>query len=220
MSGSKSVLLAGAAAALLGAIAIGVLVTSDRRDAQPQQYTKRFGFGTTPSLVELSRFFAIPPDGRGLPAGRGTYADGQRVYAEQCASCHGDKLQGWAGGMTMPPEMAAMGDGRLVGGRGTLATPNPVFTVESYWPYATTLWDYIKRAMPPQAPGSLSDDEVYALVAYILGEANVSPETAVVDAQTLPAIVMPNRDGFVPDSRPERALLRQPDVVRNSADEP
>lgn len=171
-------------------------------------YPTRYGFGTTPSPAELSRFFAIPPDGRGLPPGRGTYAQGKEIYALQCAACHGEKLEGWSGGMAMPPEMAAMGDGRLVGGRGSLATPMPVFTVESYWPQATTLWDYIKRAMPQQAPGSLSDDEVYSLVAYILGNAGVVPKAAVMDAAGLPKVVMPNRDGFVADARPELELYR------------
>lgn len=219
MSGSK--LLVGALAAVsLAAVVVGLATADERSAAAASGYPTRYGFGTTPSQAELARFFAIPPDGRGLPPGRGTHADGQRVYAEQCAACHGDRLQGWAGGMTMPPEMAAMGDGRLVGGRGTLATPNPMFTVESYWPYATTLWDYIKRAMPQQAPGSLSNDEVYALVAYILGDANVIPKTAVVDAHTLPEIVMPNRNGFVPDPRPELDLLRQPGIASDPVRRP
>jgi S-disulfanyl-L-cysteine oxidoreductase SoxD len=209
MSGSR--LLVGAlGATALFAVVIGISPADERPAAGPSGYPLRYGFGTVPTQAELSRFFAIPPDGRGLRPGRGTYAGGQRVYAEQCAACHGDSLQGWSGGMAMPPEMAAMGDGRLVGGRGTLVTPNPMLTVESFWPYATTLWDYIKRAMPQQAPGSLADDEVYALVAYILGEANVISKTAIVDAQTLPEIIMPNRNGFVPDPRPELELLADP----------
>jgi cytochrome c len=101
--------------------------------------------------------------------------------------------------MPMPPEIAAMGDGRLIGGRGSLGTPTPVMTVESYWPFATTLWDYTKRTMPLNAPGSLKDDEVYGLVAFMLGEANIVPRTAVMDATRLPKVVMPNRGGFVPD---------------------
>ncbi len=176
--------------------------------AEERGYPARFGFGTTPTEQELAGFFAIAPDGRRLPPGRGTYTQGQAIYADQCAACHGDKLEGWARGMAMPPEMAAMGDGRLVGGRGTLATPMPVLTVESYWPYATTLWDYIKRAMPQATPGSLSDEDVYSLVAYILGEANILPKSAAVDADSLPAVTMPNRDGFVPDPRPELEIYR------------
>jgi cytochrome c len=169
----------------------------------------RYGFGAAPSSAELERYFAIPPDGKGLPPGRGSYAQGQAIYAQRCAACHGGKLEGWTKGMMMPSEMAAMGNGGLIGGRGSLRTPMPVFTVESYWPYAPTLWDYIKRTMPPHAPGSLSDDEVYALVAYILGEANITPKTAVMDAQSLSGVAMPNRDGFVPDPWPELELFRQ-----------
>jgi S-disulfanyl-L-cysteine oxidoreductase SoxD len=157
-------------------------------------------FGTTPSPQELARFFAIPPDGRGLPVGKGTYAAGQKVYAETCAACHGDKLQG------IPT--AGIGGDRLIGGRGTLASEAPVKTVESYWPYATTLFDYVKRAMPLTAPGSLSDEQVYSVVAFILGEANILPKNATLDAGSLPLVAMPNRDGFVPDPRPEIELYR------------
>jgi len=92
---------------------------------------------------------------------------------------------------------------RLIGGRGTLVSKNPVMTVESYWPYATTLFDYVRRAMPFQAPGSLSADEIYAVCAYILAEANVIDKTMVLDAPALPRVQMPNRDGFIPDPRPE-----------------
>ena len=92
---------------------------------------------------------------------------------------------------------------RLVGGRGTLASAIPVVTVESYWPYATTLFDYIRRAMPFSAPGSLSNDEVYAVTAYILAEGNIIDKATVIDAETLPKVQMPNRDGFIPDPRPE-----------------
>jgi len=84
-----------------------------------------------------------------------------------------------------------------------LASANPVVTVESYWPYATTLFDYIRRAMPFSAPGSLSNDEVYAVTAYILAEDKIIDKTTVIDAETLPKVQMPNRDGFIPDPRPE-----------------
>jgi S-disulfanyl-L-cysteine oxidoreductase SoxD len=165
-----------------------------------QAYPPQHDIGTTPSPQELARFFAIPPDGRGLPVGKGTYAAGQKVYAEICAACHGDKLQG------IPT--AGIGGDKLIGGRGTLASEAPVKTVESYWPYATTLFDYVKRAMPLTAPGSLSDEQVYSVVAYILGEASILPKDATVDASNLPHIAMPNRDGFVPDPRPEIELYR------------
>src|SRR5437016_9149444 len=96
----------------------------------------------------------MPPDGRGRPPGSGTAAKGAQVYAQSCTACHGDQLQG-------NPQKGIGGD-RLIGGRGTLATKTPIKTVESYWPFATTLFDYIKRAMPFSAPGSLSDDDVYS----------------------------------------------------------
>jgi len=153
-----------------------------------------FGFGTTPTETELGAFVSPLPDGRGMPQGSGSVLEGKSVYQQQCASCHGEKLQG------------GIGD-RLIGGRGTLVNDDPrkapIKTVESYWPYATTLFDYIKRAMPLTAPGSLTDDQVYALTAYILSEANIVPDDVIMNAETLPQVVMPNRDGFMPDHRPE-----------------
>jgi S-disulfanyl-L-cysteine oxidoreductase SoxD len=159
-----------------------------------------FGFGTPVTPQDLAQYFSIPPDGRGLPAGSGNAAAGAKIFAESCAACHGDKLQG--------NPQPGMGGDRLVGGRGSLATKMPVKTVESYWPYATTLFDYVKRAMPLIAPGSLKDDEVYAVVAYILSEAKIIKPTEVMDAKTLPKVVMPNHDGFIPDARPELSLYR------------
>ncbi len=156
---------------------------------------KTYGFGETPSADELARFFSPLPDGRGLPQGSGSVEQGQVVYQAQCASCHGENLQGGIGN-------------RLIGGRGTLVnddpTKAPVKTVESYWPYATTLFDYVKRAMPFDSPGSLSNDQVYAVSAYILSEAKIVPPDAVLDAASLAAVRMPNRDGFIPDPRPNK----------------
>jgi S-disulfanyl-L-cysteine oxidoreductase SoxD len=162
------------------------------------QSPTKFGFGA--EAAELARFFSIPPDGRGLPPGSGTAASGAKVFADSCAACHGEKLQG-------NPQVGIGGD-RLLGGRGTLATKAPIKTVESYWPYATTLFDYVKRAMPFNAPGSLKDDEVYSVVAYILSEAKIIKPDDTMNAQTLPKIEMPNRDGFIPDERPELSLYR------------
>jgi S-disulfanyl-L-cysteine oxidoreductase SoxD len=101
-----------------------------------------------------------------------------------------------------------IGGDKLIGARGSLATETPVKTIESYWPYATTVFDYVKRSMPFNAPGSLSDEQVYSVVAYILAEANVLPKDATLDAKTLPKVQMPNRDGFIPDPRPEVELYR------------
>lgn len=138
---------------------------------------------TTAELQALD--LSIGPDGAGLPPGRGTVAQGRTLYSEHCQSCHNER------GTGQPAD-------RLTGGIGTLATPAPVRTVASFWPYATTLFDYIRRAMPLQAPQSLRDDEVYALVAYLLSIDGIVPETAVLDAVSVAAIRMPNRDGFVP----------------------
>src|SRR5689334_6700181 len=154
-----------------------------------------YGFGVTPAQDELRRFVSPLPDGRGLPPGSGTVAQGKALYEQQCVACHGANLEG------------GIGD-KLIGGRGTLVndTPGkaPVKTVESYWPYATTLFDYVKRAMPLTAPDSLTSDQVYALCAYILSRANIVPDDAVMSADTLAKVAMPNRDGFVADPRPEK----------------
>ena len=132
----------------------------------------------------------VAPDGTGLPGGSGTAAAGKEVFTARCASCHGVKGEG--------------GDGpALVGGQGTLATAAPKRTVGSYWPYATTLWDYVNRAMPFNQPGTLTHDEVYAVSAYVLFLNDIVGEKQVVDAKSLPLIKMPNRDGFVSDPRPD-----------------
>jgi mono/diheme cytochrome c family protein len=127
---------------------------------------------------------SIPPDGSGLPPGSGNAAEGETVYNAKCAGCHGVE------GVKGPAD-------RLVGGTGSLASKKPIKTVGSYWPYATTLFDYIRRAMPFSAPQSLSNDEVYALSAYLLCLNNIIDPEARMDAKTLPQVKMPNRDGFV-----------------------
>src|SRR6516162_1427415 len=165
-----------------------------------QGYPTRFEFGTPATEQDISAVaIAIPADGVGLPAGSGDYVKGEAVYETRCAACHGTDLMGVAG----LPNMPAGTQLRLIGGRGTLPSKNPIMTVESYWPYATTLFDYIRRALPFAAPGSLSADETYAVSAYILTEAKIIDKWMVLDAKTLPLIEMPNRNGFIPDPRPE-----------------
>jgi S-disulfanyl-L-cysteine oxidoreductase SoxD len=127
---------------------------------------------------------SIDPSGAGLPAGSGTARTGAAIFAAKCAACHGE-----AGG--------GKPNDQLVGGQGTIATDKPVKTVGSYWPYATTLFDYIRRAMPLPQSKSLADEEVYALAAYILAQNKIIGEDDVMDARTLPQVKMPNRDGFV-----------------------
>jgi mono/diheme cytochrome c family protein len=180
--------------ALAAASALALLLGT----AQAQDRT-RFGFGAPVSDQELTKYFSYPADGTGLPSGSGTGEAGAKVYAETCAACHGEKLEG--------NSAKGIGGDKLIGGRGTLESKAPVKTVESYWPYATTLFDY-KRAMPFSSPGSLSDDQVYSVVAYVLSEAKIIKPTDVMDAKTLPQVEMPNRDGFEPDPRPELDLYR------------
>lgn len=129
---------------------------------------------------------SIAPDGSTLPPGGGDAAGGKAVYEERCLRCHGEDGEG-GDGLADP----------LVGGIGSLASAAPKKTVGSYWPYATTVFDYIRRAMPYDRPMSLSDSDVYAVTAYVLSLNGIIEDGAVMDAGTLPAVKMPNRDGFV-----------------------
>ena len=131
----------------------------------------------------------ILPSGAGLPPGSGTVAQGEAVFAAKCQACHGEK------GAGQPND-------RLVGGKGSLAPGQaPVKTVGSYWPYATTLFDYVRRAMPWSNPKSLTDDEVYAVSAYLLNLNGIIGANDVMNAQTLAKVNMPNKDGFIPFPR-------------------
>ena len=151
----------------------------------------RFGFGRPATPEEIKGWNVdARPDGAGLPPGSGTAVQGREVYNQRCVACHGEDLKGQVGGA-------------LVGGKGSLGTDKPLRTVGSYWPYATTLWDYVRRAMPFDAPRSLSDDEVYAVSAYVLFRNDIIGENDAMNEQTLPQVKMPNRDGFYPDPRPD-----------------
>ena len=157
-----------------------------------------YSFGTPATKAEIEAWDKdVRPDGQGLPPGSGNYKAGAQIYGEQCASCHGAKLEG-----VRDANLPQGGGPALVGGRGTLNTPHFKQTVESYWPYATTLYDYILRAMPYSAPGSLKPGEVYSLVAYILAEGHITKQSEVMDAKSLPKVAMPNKDGFYRDNRP------------------
>jgi len=146
-----------------------------------------YDFGRPATIEEMKLWdIDVRPDGKGLPEGSGTVAHGKSVYEENCEACHGPNGQGGI-------------KDRLAGGQGSLATENPIKTVGSYWPYATTLFDYIHRAMPYQAPGSLSVDDTYAVAAYILNLNGILSSDGTLDRNTLPAIKMPNREGFIPD---------------------
>lgn len=154
--------------------------------AWPQQ-AARYKLGRTPSADEVQAWdISVGIDGKELPPGSGTAKDGAPLYAKQCVACHG---------MTGEDTKGAP---RLFGGQGTLNTPKPVKTVGSFWPYATTVWDYIHRAMPITKPGSLSVDQSYALTAYILFRNGIIKEDETMDQKSLPKVQMTNRDGFSP----------------------
>lgn len=169
-------------------VALMLVAGFDARAADPIDSQKLPG--RRPSAQEIAvADITVFPDGAGLPIGRATAREGRGVYDERCAACHGSKGEG----TNDFPELA--------GGVGSLRGSKPLLTVGSYWPYATTLWDYTRRAMPYQQPGSLTPNEVYAVTAYVLYLNGIVAESTVVDQATLPAIRMPNRDGFVPDPR-------------------
>jgi len=166
---------------------LAVSLTAVSLSAQSPKY----GVGRVATPEEIRSVGAIiAPDGTGLPEGSGTVAAGREIFAANCVRCHGEKGVGDIG-----PQ--------LVGGQGTLATAKPVKTVGSYWPYATTLWDYINRAMPFDKPGTLKPAEVYAAAAYVLNLNGIIDASQVMDAKSLPKVKMPNRDGFVSDPRPD-----------------
>jgi S-disulfanyl-L-cysteine oxidoreductase SoxD len=145
--------------------------------------------GRTPTAQEVQAMdIAIGTDGKELPPGSGNAKTGSRLFAEKCAACHGENLEGSA----QAPA--------LIGGAGTLTSMHPKLTTGSYWPFATTIFDYIRRAMPRYQEGSLKNDEVYSLTAFILFRDEIIKENDVIDAKTLPKIKMPNRDGFIPQN--------------------
>ena len=176
MSRSRDLLLAAFLAAIVAVPALG--------GERP--------IGRVPTPEEIARWdIDARPDGLGLPPGRGTAREGEEIYLARCASCHGEfgeAVGRWP---------------QLVGGQGSLTWDDPIKTVTSYWPYATTVFDYIRRAMPFGDAQSLTDDEVYAITAFLLASDGIIPEDFVVDAESLPKIVMPNADGFIDDPRPD-----------------
>src|SRR3984957_4818884 len=165
-------------------IAAGVLaLTLGLAGAGARAESPNLGRVATPDEI-AAWDISIDPSGAGLPAGSASARQGEAIFAAKCAACHGEK----GGGRP---------NDQLVGGQGTIATDKPVKTVGSYWPYATTLFDYIRRAMPLPESKSLKDDEVYALAAYILARNGIIGEDDMMDARTLPQVRMPNREGFV-----------------------
>ncbi len=185
-------------------VLLGLGVVSGAAPRGHAQAAVSHGVGRTATPAEIAAWdIDVNPSGAGLPAGRGTAAEGEPIYAAKCASCHGAAGEGLSvapeGLPTAPP---------LVGrepAEASAFSQDPALpkTVGNYWPYATTLYDYINRAMPLNAPGSLHPGEIYALVAWILEKNGIIAPGTVVDATSLPRVRMPARDRFVPDdSRP------------------
>lgn len=161
---------------------------------------EELNLGRTVSPEELAGWnITVFSDGRGYPEGKGTVKHGEEVYQASCVACHGAKLEGGLG----PP---------LAGGKGTLSSAKPLKTVGSYWPYSSTLFDYIRRAMPFQAPQSLSNDDVYSVAGYILHVNGLLAEDAAIDATVMKKMQMPNRDGFYVDNRPD---VKNPRCMKN-----
>ena len=173
-------------AALVAALSLSVLTP---RPSLAQSPTFALGHAPAPDRLKTIDI-EVMPDGKGLAPGRGTAAAGKDVYTRRCETCHGPT------GTEGPQDI-------LVGGKGSLASDRPLKTVGSYWPYATTLWDYIRRAMPFDHPGTLTNDEIYSVTAYVLFMNGIVGEQEALTETTLPQVKMPNRNGFVADPRPD-----------------
>ena len=164
-----------------------LLLLADAALAQTPSYKN---IGRAPTKEEIAAWdISIGPDGKGLPEGRGTVKFGAMIFAAKCATCHGPAGEG---GKIGPRVVGGIADTE------TLTTLKPVRSVGGYWPYATTVWDFIRRAMPRDQSGTLTPNEVYSLTAFILFKSNIIKAEDVLDQDTLPKVQMPNRNGFVP----------------------
>ena len=167
----------------------------------PADSAPAFGLGTEASDNEIAIWdIDVRPDGKGLPSGGGSVEQGRKVYQQQCLACHGENGQGGPNDQLV---------GRLDNDIFPFSEKGaPKKTIGNYWPWATTLFDYIRRTMPYTTPGSLTDDEVYAVTAYLLYANDIIPEQMILDANSLPAIEMPAQHRFVPDNRTQTNTVR------------
>jgi mono/diheme cytochrome c family protein len=184
--------------AVMATIALSACTARDDASHTATQYAAgHFAVGTPATPAQIAAWNTdIGPEGLELPAGRGSALQGATIYSAQCAACHGAQGQGFE-----PLYPALIGRPAEVESFDFSSNPKSARTIGNYWSHATTLYDYIRRAMPLYTPGSLSADETYAVVAYLLAANKVIADTAVLDAAALRAVVMPARDRFVPDDR-------------------
>lgn len=178
---------------LAGAASVAILAATSAIAAGPGV---KYGKAITEDDIADWNIDISTSDGKGLPAGKGSVADGKKIFAEQCVTCHGEEAKGGSN------------YGSMVGGIGSFTTDKRVLTPGSMYPYSSILFDYTRRAMPMTAPQSLTNDQVYALSAYILHLNGLVPADAVMDAKTLAAVQMPNKDGFIRDDRPDTKATR------------
>jgi cytochrome c len=191
---------------LLGAFGLAFIAGALTAAQSPPE---RFGFGApAPRELITALDTDVRPDGAGLPPGRGTAREGADIYARHCAACHGAKGEGGQAEALVGAEPAGMAPFGPQYEQWRNGRPDVPFTVGNYWPYATTLFDYVRRAMPPTALGTLSADEIYSVVAWVLAQNGIIPDTAVMTAESLPKVVMPARTRFVPDNRRGRSEVR------------
>ena len=171
---------------------MGLTIAASMAMAQTPDYAN---IGRRPSQEDMQAWdIAIGTEGKELPPGKGTAKEGEAVYARKCAVCHGADLNG----AHIPGSPVGSPKRPLIGGMDKIRTPEPVRTVGAFWPFATTVWDYIYRAMPFGQEGSLTPAEVYSVTAFILYKNGIIQENDVLDAKSLPKVKMPNRDGFLP----------------------
>ena len=179
-----------------GALALSLFSALSFGVADGQSGRPRFGKPISEADIAAWNIDVRTSDGKGLPSGKGSVADGKVLFAAQCAACHGDDAKG--GSMY----------GTMVGGIGSFTTNTRVLTPGSMYPYAPILFDYVRRTMPMTAPQTLTNDQVYALAAYLLNLNGLVPDNAVMDAESLTKVIMPNRNGFLRDDRPDTSAKR------------
>jgi cytochrome c len=194
-----------AVVSLYGCAASGAGGRAGATDSLPTH----FGLGRAATAAELARIdIDVRADGRGLPAGSGTSADGAKVYAARCVACHGPNGEGVRqGSLQLGPKLIGRNAGDAFDFNESTRKEGTK-TIGNYWPYATTLFDYVRRAMPQDRPGSLTNDEVYAVTAYLLERNEIIPASATMDARSLPLVEMPSRDRFARDDRESSNVVR------------